>query len=713
MLESLWEKILWGQDINNANPVRIFAVTCAVIALSLLLTTCSAGLEGQASVSLSGSASASTTVDTALAELDALDAPEDVDEALFAELKDELAKQLAAKGASKAASTPPTSEVNKVNDLAVLIDGGAISLTWHYRNLGDYDQNGTVGISDITPIAMHYGESYEPTDVNCIAAVVDGSGSHTVDIGDITPLAMNFGVDCAGYRIEGDNSPTGTFTLVQQVDVDSGSGTGRKEFLVPLTEIAFAYYRVRPYDGDGSRGIASDAVPVAGEPPEIVSVSPTEGLEGQSVQFSAEVESVVSVTYAWDFGGGAAPNSSASSQPVVTLGAAGDYEASLAVTNAFGNDMHNFTLMVNPAPPVIDGVEPTEGYETQQVQFAATVTGSEPLTYAWDFGGGATPNTSSETSPLVTLNGAGVYNASLTVTNAADVDDYEFTLTVNPAGGEVLFEEPFEDTYFTSRGWYDNTGLQLSTEEHVPGSTRSVEFHFPLGATKPTSGGAMRMIFAETESIYVSYYVKYSANWEGSNKPYHPHEFQILTNVDHIWIGPAYTHLTAYIEQNEGEPLLAIQDAMNIDESRIGEDLTDVTELRAVAGCNGDSDGYGPGDCYWSGDVHRNGKGWRAGSIYFLDSMGPYYKNDWHFVEAYFELNSISEGKGVADGLLRYWYDGELIINCPGVMFRTGQHPDMAFNQFLIAPWIGDGSPVDQTFWVDNMTAATGRLAGD
>ena len=32
-----------------------------------------------------------------------------------------------------------------------------------------------------------------------------------------------------------------------------------------------------------------------------------------------------------------------------------------------------------------------------------------------------------------------------------------------------------------------------------------------------------------------------------------------------------------------------------------------------------------------------------------------------------------------------------------------------AFNQFAILPYIGDGSPVTQRFWVDDMTAATAR----
>jgi hypothetical protein len=287
------------------------------------------------------------------------------------------------------------------------------------------------------------------------------------------------------------------------------------------------------------------------------------------------------------------------------------------------------------------------------------------------------------------------------------------TISQTGNGGQLLFQEDFDDADFASRGWYDNTDLELSATEHITGSTSSAEFHFEQGATTPTSGGAIRRKLLEAENIYVSYHVKYSSNWVGSNRTYHPHEFLILTNLDDDWVGPAYTHMTAYVEQNNGEPLLAIQDAQNIDESNIGVDLTGTTEDRAVAGCNGDSDGYGEGSCYLVGSVHRNGKGWRAGNVYFTDAQGPYYKNDWHFVEAFFEVNSISEGKGIADGVIRYWYDGQLIIDHDDVVLRTAQHPDMAFNQFMIAPWIGDGSPVDQTFWVDDLTVATSRPSTD
>ena len=275
----------------------------------------------------------------------------------------------------------------------------------------------------------------------------------------------------------------------------------------------------------------------------------------------------------------------------------------------------------------------------------------------------------------------------------------------------ILIEEGFEDQDFASRGWYDNTVLTTTANEATSGS-RSLEVHFNSGATRPTFGTGPRRLFAETRSVYLSYWVKYSANWVGSGESFHPHEFHFVTNADDQWVGPAFTHLTTYIEHNYqdgGIPVLSVQDGKNIDTGRIGEDLTAVTEDRAVAGCNGDTDGY-PRGCYPIGNgLYNNGKSWRAPGPSFRPTPGPGYKNDWHFVEAYFELNSIVAGVGVADGVVRYWFDGELLIDHSDVLLRTGAHPDMMFNQFLIAFYMGSGSPVDQTIWIDDLTVATDR----
>jgi len=280
------------------------------------------------------------------------------------------------------------------------------------------------------------------------------------------------------------------------------------------------------------------------------------------------------------------------------------------------------------------------------------------------------------------------------------------------ASAVTLFQENFEDGNFSTRGWYDNTSPKLSSIEHVANSTKSLEFHFAKSAITPDNAAtSMRKKFQETDSVYISYYVKYSSGWQGSNVAYHPHEFYLLTNKDGDWSGLSYTHLTAYLEQNEGKPQIGIQDGMNIDLSNVGKDLTSVTEKRAVAGCNGDSDGLGAGECYANGSVYWNGKWWRSSSILFSDTTGPNYKSDWHQVEAYIKLNSIVNGKAAKDGIIQYWFDGKPIIDSKNVVIRTGQYPDMKFNQILIGPYIGVGSPVDQTFWVDNLVVSTGTPA--
>jgi hypothetical protein len=282
------------------------------------------------------------------------------------------------------------------------------------------------------------------------------------------------------------------------------------------------------------------------------------------------------------------------------------------------------------------------------------------------------------------------------------------TLPFHAAASELL-RESFDDGQLSARGWYDNAKPIISSREAISGS--SLEFRYPKGSLKPVAGNAMRKKFAETETVYLSYYVKYSANWVGSGKRYHPHEFYLLTNKDDAWSGLANTSLTTYIEQVGGVPLVGIQDTRNVDQKRIGQNLTATTEWRGVAGCNGSSDSLGDGNCYKAGSVHRNEKKWQAHHAYFTDAPGPYYKNDWHLVEVYLELNSIQNGGAMADGIVQYWFDGEPVLDYRNVVFRTGKHPDMKFNQLIIGPYIGDGSPVDQTFWIDDLVVASAHPA--
>jgi hypothetical protein len=279
------------------------------------------------------------------------------------------------------------------------------------------------------------------------------------------------------------------------------------------------------------------------------------------------------------------------------------------------------------------------------------------------------------------------------------------------ATGAFLVEEGFEDSNLESRGWYDLGPLVRSTVEAHSGSG-SLELRFLQGANQAVGGGA-RHLFDETESVYLSYWAKYSQNWVGSGRPRHPHEFFLLTNADGRYVGPASTHLTVYVEHvheaGGNVPWMRAQDSQNIDQSRLNQDLTGVTEDRAANGCNGSVDPH-PTTCGPDvGGIHGNRKYWSASQPYFLDAPGPGYKNDWHHVEAYVQLNSIENGIGVNDGVIQYWFDGQLVINHHDVLLRTGAWPGMRFNQLLVGPFIGVGSPVEQTLWIDDLRIATAR----
>ncbi len=283
----------------------------------------------------------------------------------------------------------------------------------------------------------------------------------------------------------------------------------------------------------------------------------------------------------------------------------------------------------------------------------------------------------------------------------------------------ILVFEDFETGDFEDKGWYDGFPDQRTTDEYKNGS-HSYEGHFAQGAK---TSGAGRHLFTPTEKVYISYWVKYSSNWVGSGVAYHPHEWSILTNEDGIYQGPADTYLTTYIEQNGGRPLLALQDSKNVDPNCIllnnnsfvgcnGDFNTyPFTEDRSACSCNGLIGHLDGRDCFpSSGSTHGyySSRSWHADSIYFRNTPGPYYKNDWHFIEAYFELNSISGGIGIPDGKIRYWYDGQVLISSDSILLRTGAHPDMKFNQLFYGPYIGVGSPIDQTWWVDDLTVADG-----
>jgi len=275
------------------------------------------------------------------------------------------------------------------------------------------------------------------------------------------------------------------------------------------------------------------------------------------------------------------------------------------------------------------------------------------------------------------------------------------------AAETLLFEELFEDTDWAARGWYDGPHMEITAAEHIDGSGHACAWRWQRAGDVSPAGGGARVRLPPVDDVILSFHLKTSADWTWTGVPYHPHMFHFVTTADDPYVGPAYTHLTAYVEVVNGFPRIAIQDGRNVDETAIGQDLTGRTEARAVAGCNGDADGYGPGDCYRSGERHVNGKFWQAQEVWFGDQPGARDKGGWHAIRACLRLNTVRDGIGQADGMLELRVDGNLAVAARGVVFRTGQYPEMRFDQFLMAPYFGPGVPHPQTIWVDDLRILT------
>ena|GEM_PF-2035782 len=494
--------------------LRGIFLTAVLCALPLVFATCGGSSHRVAPALQSGGqafqAAVDVSLDDALAKLDALPTPDGVNPALFAQLKDALGEalthQMESRPAAKAGkssnrdpkdwsgglqattpliaqpgdcassvvsttrrivSSPPTGAANRVDDLTLIDNGdGTYTLTWSYKNLGDYGQDGRVGIEDITPIAMHFGEDATPDNV-----WIDGDSDGRVHISDITPIAMNFGVNVHHYSIQGSHFFSGSSTEVSLLGFpDDSANDARLELAHSLgAEPEYLYWRVVPVDDEGNPGDASNTVEVSAAPPppvRILSINPLGGVTGTEATFNAVVSGEAPFDYQWNFGGGADPNESTVESPTVTLGAVDTYDASLAVENAEGSALKHFTLTVTAEPgepPEIISVSPTEGDSGTEATFTAEVTGDGPFTYYWDFAGGASPNFATSASPTVTLSRGGTlpepvrtYPASLTVINSYGTAIHGFSLNIS-ARWHLVIENTWPEN---NSGGYKAYGIE-------------------------------------------------------------------------------------------------------------------------------------------------------------------------------------------------------------------------------------------------------------
>jgi hypothetical protein len=245
----------------------------------------------------------------------------------------------------------------------------------------------------------------------------------------------------------------------------------------------------------------------------------------------------------------------------------------------------------------------------------------------------------------------------------------------------VQFSESFEDARLLERGWYDGDKFTLAAREALAGNG-CLEFRWADRGTTPANSAGMRRGFEPTETVHLRFHMKLSKGWGWTGRGYHPHLIQFMTTENGPYHGPAGSHLTVYVEPWEGRLRLAAQDIQNKDQPH------GLTQGPLRGGFNGQ----------------------------MFDSTEALFTDDrWHCIEAMFQLNTLDlkADKPNPDGIVRAWFDGELVVDRTNVVLRSTDFPKMKFNQFLLKPYFGPGLlPHAQTLWIDELAVGPKRRAG-
>lgn len=241
----------------------------------------------------------------------------------------------------------------------------------------------------------------------------------------------------------------------------------------------------------------------------------------------------------------------------------------------------------------------------------------------------------------------------------------------------LLFSEAFEDADLPNRGWYDSTTFRIVGDAAV--GKGCIEFEWKSPDEGVSGSASVRHLFEPTDEVFLRCYIKFSKGWGWSKRNYHPHLLHFMTTENGKWHGPAASHLTLYIEPQNGHLRLAAQDIQNKDAPH------GLTQGPLKGGYNGT----------------------------MFDSVEKLFTDDqWHCVEAQYKLNTLDlrNDKPNPDGIVRGWVDGKLVVNRTDVILRSTDFPKMKFNQFLMAPYFGPGLlPHAQKLWIDELSVSTRR----
>ena len=429
----------WGKLIHR---------NLSAVMLSIALISCGGGGSGQ----LEHSASETAGIDW--------DAPlRGSPGVTYSDLRDALSAVFAELGIDpdKVTAAAPQGPGNAVFDLGLSVtdpDGAegllpptGIELSWTERQLGDYDQNGEVGISDLTPLGLYFSSAIDyddPADHNGIEhwptgdpaglgafnwrlARVDGDGNGELNIADITPIGMNWKATISGYRVyrklDGGEyellpsmeDPELPYTLTRPA-IESDAPVRYAFSDVPPADGAYMYY-VAPYhqaaDDEGSPSNLVEAafntvIPENELPVAVLTADPAAGTVPLLVSFDGSASSDADgglVRFEWDYDGDGIFDfdSVDVSTTEHSYSSLGEFAPTLRVTDNRGGIATataevSVALPPNSAPTAGFSVSPAEGGTLDQEvpleviidPALSTDPDGHPLMFEWDYDGDGT-----------------------------------------------------------------------------------------------------------------------------------------------------------------------------------------------------------------------------------------------------------------------------------------------------------------------------------
>lgn len=179
----------------------------------------------------------------------------------------------------------------------------------------------------------------------------------------------------------------------------------------------------------------------AGGPPNAsFSASSTDICEGDCIDLTDNSSGTNISSWDWNFGGGAVPNTSTDQNPTnICFDNQGVYTITLTVTDDNGTNSTDISINVADcsggpnASFTASNPNPCEG---DCIDFTDNSTGVNISSWSWDFGGGATPNTSTDQNPSnICFDNVGNYTVSLTITDDNGSSTIEQTITVADCSG--------------------------------------------------------------------------------------------------------------------------------------------------------------------------------------------------------------------------------------------------------------------------------------